>query len=113
MLPDTAILGFSATGSPQNSSGTRRARLPLPGGSGAQDDTTGWYRFCPRRKLNNVAGVHPTTEPETLGELIADCADIPPALHAQTARDARLPAPRPWHVDEACHAQVADLDAYV
>lgn len=62
-----------------------------------------------------MPGVHLRTEPETLGELIADCADIPPALHAPAGREARLPAPRPrpWTVDEACHAQVADLDAYV
>ena len=54
-----------------------------------------------------------TTEPETIGELIADCSQIP-----QDLRRERLPAPRtesarPWSVDDACHAQVADLDAYV
>ncbi|UOX85156.1 hypothetical protein MUY14_25515 [Amycolatopsis sp. FBCC-B4732] len=52
------------------------------------------------------------TEPETLSELIADCALIPETLQAE-----RLPLPRatakPWQVDEACHAQVAELDAYV
>ncbi|GLY42681.1 hypothetical protein Amsp01_087040 [Amycolatopsis sp. NBRC 101858] len=52
------------------------------------------------------------TEPETLSELIADCALIPATLQAEN-----LPLPRsaakPWEVDEACHAQVAELDAYV
>ena len=52
------------------------------------------------------------TEPETLSELIADCAQIPATLQAEN-----LPLPRvtaqPWEVDEACHAQVAGLDAYV
>ncbi|MBB4685159.1 hypothetical protein [Amycolatopsis jiangsuensis] len=59
-----------------------------------------------------------TPEPESLDELIADCAHLPSALHApRTAAVAgRLPtprSPRPWTVDDACHAQVADLDAYV
>ncbi|WP_020657638.1 hypothetical protein [Amycolatopsis benzoatilytica] len=57
------------------------------------------------------------TEPETIGELIADCAHLPSALRPEaTAAEARLPRPRaarPWSVDDACHAQVADLDAYV
>ncbi|MGW7539381.1 hypothetical protein [Amycolatopsis sp. NPDC054798] len=57
------------------------------------------------------------TEPETLGDLIADCADLPSALQPERPADqARLPLPRtarPWTVDDACHAQVADLDAYV
>ncbi|MEU8639710.1 hypothetical protein AB0C38_46595 [Amycolatopsis sp. NPDC048633] len=52
------------------------------------------------------------TEPETLSELIADCALIPATLQAEN-----LPLPRsaakPWEVDEVCHAQVAELDAYV
>ncbi|MCP2302482.1 hypothetical protein [Actinokineospora globicatena] len=51
--------------------------------------------------------------PETLDELIADCAGIPPEL---THHRPVLPTPRghaPWRVDEACHAQVADLDEYV
>ncbi|GAB3502315.1 hypothetical protein FB471_1874 [Amycolatopsis cihanbeyliensis] len=60
-----------------------------------------------------MSGVSTVTEPETLGELIADCADIP----ADLCREQRaMPRPRtanPWRVDEACHAQVADLDAYI
>jgi hypothetical protein len=51
-------------------------------------------------------------EPESIGELIADCAGIPSSLQAEN-----LPLPRqiapPWTVDERCLAQVADLDAYV
>ncbi|WP_344867979.1 hypothetical protein [Amycolatopsis ultiminotia] len=60
--------------------------------------------------------MNPTTEPENLGELIADCAHIPSALAARTPPVRQLPAPRtpqPWTVDDACHAQVAELDAYV
>lgn len=48
-----------------------------------------------------------------MDELIADCAGLPPVL---TQRRPELPLPRlpkPWRVDEACHAQVADLDEYV
>ena len=64
-----------------------------------------------------MPGVNNATEPETIGELIADCAHLPSALRPpQTAAEARLPLPRaaqPWSVDDACHAQVADLDAYV
>ncbi|MGX7826935.1 hypothetical protein ACTG9Q_17755 [Actinokineospora sp. 24-640] len=53
-----------------------------------------------------------TLEPESIGDLIADCADIPSDLLAA----ADLPGPRAaatWSVDEKCVAQVADLDAYV
>ncbi|OAP28192.1 hypothetical protein A4R44_01802 [Amycolatopsis sp. M39] len=61
--------------------------------------------------------VNLATEPETLGDLIADCAHLPSALRPERpAGQARLPRPRtarPWTVDDACHAQVADLDAYV
>ncbi|MEU4674147.1 hypothetical protein AB0F91_40850 [Amycolatopsis sp. NPDC023774] len=56
------------------------------------------------------------TEPEDLGELIADCAHIPSALRSEGLTTDRMPHPRaarPWKVDDACHAQVADLDAYV
>ncbi|WP_406628775.1 hypothetical protein [Amycolatopsis sp. WGS_07] len=57
------------------------------------------------------------TEPETIGDLIADCAHLPSTLQpGPAAEQARLPLPRaarPWTVDDACHAQVADLDAYV
>jgi hypothetical protein len=67
--------------------------------------------------VNSVGDVNVTTEPETLGELIADCAHIPSALQAEKLRAGSLPLPRetaaPWTVDDACHAQVADLDAYV
>ncbi|GAA3011970.1 hypothetical protein [Actinokineospora diospyrosa] len=55
----------------------------------------------------------PQQLPDTMDELIADCAGLPPAL---TQRRPELPLPRlpkPWRVDEACHAQVADLDEYV
>ncbi|WP_037368046.1 hypothetical protein [Amycolatopsis orientalis] len=57
------------------------------------------------------------TEPETIGDLIADCAHLPSELQPERpSGQARLPRPRaalPWTVDDACHAQVADLDAYV
>ncbi|WP_290060274.1 hypothetical protein [Amycolatopsis solani] len=52
------------------------------------------------------------TEPETLSELIADCALIPETLQAESLPQPRVAA-KPWQVDDACHAQVAELDAYV
>ncbi|WP_194240128.1 hypothetical protein [Amycolatopsis sp. YIM 10] len=54
-----------------------------------------------------------TTEPETIGELIADCADLPEQLHACASTPAAPKAAPRWTVDERCHAQVAELDAYV
>ncbi|MBB3051948.1 hypothetical protein FHS23_002977 [Prauserella isguenensis] len=49
-------------------------------------------------------------EPESLDDLIADCRDIPrPQVPGQRPH----PSARPWNVDDACHAQVAGLDAYV
>jgi hypothetical protein len=56
--------------------------------------------------------VTPTTEPETLAELISDCADIPEGLRLQRMVAARPPTPGNWAVDEACQAQVAGLDDY-
>jgi hypothetical protein len=59
-----------------------------------------------------VSNVHPS-EPESLAELIADCADIPSSLRTDRPR---VPAPRaaePWQVDATCAAQVNDLDEYV
>ncbi|GAB2976886.1 hypothetical protein LWP59_30760 [Amycolatopsis acidiphila] len=52
------------------------------------------------------------TEPETLAELISDCADIPAGLRERRPSAPTPPAPRGWAVDEACHSQVADLDDY-
>ncbi|MBB3661205.1 MULTISPECIES: hypothetical protein [Prauserella salsuginis group] len=49
-------------------------------------------------------------EPESLDDLIADCRDIP-RPHVPGQRP--YPSARPWNVDEACHAQVSGLDAYV
>ncbi|WP_020671465.1 hypothetical protein [Amycolatopsis nigrescens] len=54
-----------------------------------------------------------TMEPETLGELIADCALIPDSLRTEPQAAPGVPAPRPWQVDDACHAQVADAEAYI
>ncbi|WP_168214129.1 hypothetical protein [Prauserella flavalba] len=50
------------------------------------------------------------TEPETLAELIADCAEIP---RPEVPRHEQVPTAAPWTVDDACHAQVADLDEYI
>lgn len=47
-----------------------------------------------------------------MGELIADCAEIPQDLRREPVPARTMTAPT-WTVDEACHAQVADLDAYV
>jgi hypothetical protein len=58
--------------------------------------------------------VSTATEPETLGELIADCEEIPQSLQAEIRiRMSRPAAALPWAVDEVCHAQVAELDYYV
>lgn len=57
-----------------------------------------------------VAHVSTATEPETLAELIADCAEIP---RPEVPRQEQVAAAAPWKVDDACHARVADLDEYV
>jgi hypothetical protein len=54
-----------------------------------------------------------TPEAETIGELIADCADIPAAV-----RTAATAVPLPgtggdWTVTEECVEQVSGLDEYV
>ncbi|NIJ13475.1 hypothetical protein FHU38_003819 [Saccharomonospora amisosensis] len=51
------------------------------------------------------------TEPDTLAELIADCAEIPRGPEVPAARQQRPAAP--WTVDDACHARVVELDEYV
>jgi hypothetical protein len=59
-----------------------------------------------------VSNVHPS-EPESLADLVADCADIPSSLRTDHPR---VPPPRaaaPWEVDDICAAQVDDLDEYV
>ncbi|WP_154760367.1 hypothetical protein [Amycolatopsis pithecellobii] len=53
------------------------------------------------------------TEPETLAELISDCASIPADLREQRPSTPTPPAPRPWTVDETCHSQVEGLGEYV
>ena len=50
------------------------------------------------------------TEPETLAELIDDCAAIPADLREQHHVAPLPPAPLAWAVDETCHSQVAGLD---
>ncbi|MDQ0379868.1 hypothetical protein [Amycolatopsis thermophila] len=52
------------------------------------------------------------TEPDSLAELIDDCAGIPAELRAPQASAPRPPAPRGWSVDDACHAQVVGLEDY-
>ncbi len=49
----------------------------------------------------------------TLADLIADCAAIPvpPQLPDQPFHP--LHAAEPWQVDDACYAQVRELDEYV
>jgi hypothetical protein len=52
-------------------------------------------------------------DPDSLDELIADCAEIP-----RTLATCHLPVPSPraappWQVDEVCLAQVSDLDEFV
>ncbi|HVK24372.1 MAG TPA: hypothetical protein VM677_23700 [Actinokineospora sp.] len=52
-----------------------------------------------------------TPDPDTMDELIADCADITAAYAAPST----VPGPRfpNWSVDDATAAQVADLDAFI
>ncbi|MFC0113099.1 hypothetical protein [Kibdelosporangium aridum] len=62
--------------------------------------------------VNNVAFVH-ITEADSIDELIADCADIPPSVR-QSPSHPPLPRLAPsWEVTDKCHAQVEDLDEYV
>ncbi|WP_168211350.1 hypothetical protein [Actinosynnema sp. ALI-1.44] len=54
------------------------------------------------------------TEADSIDELIADCADIPPSVRQSPAQG--FPPQRlapAWEVTEGCHAQVKDLDEYV
>jgi hypothetical protein len=53
------------------------------------------------------------TEPDSIAELIADCAQIPRSVRESPNTP---PIPRRaavWEVTETCRAQVADLDEYV
>jgi len=52
-------------------------------------------------------------EAESIGELIADCDEIPTTLRMETAAALPSVSALPWTVDEACHAQVAELDVFV
>nr|WP_198151764.1 hypothetical protein [Kibdelosporangium sp. MJ126-NF4]CEL18765.1 hypothetical protein [Kibdelosporangium sp. MJ126-NF4]CTQ96382.1 hypothetical protein [Kibdelosporangium sp. MJ126-NF4] len=53
------------------------------------------------------------TEADSIDELIADCADIPPSVRQSTpAMPPQRHAPA-WEVTDGCHAQVVDLDEYV
>jgi hypothetical protein len=56
--------------------------------------------------------VNTATEPETLAELISDCAEIPGGLRSAPEAAPLPPAPRAWSVDEACHSRVAGLEDY-
>ncbi|CAM3566078.1 hypothetical protein KIPE111705_14450 [Kibdelosporangium persicum] len=59
-----------------------------------------------------MTSVH-ITEADSIDELIADCADIPPSVRRHETR-APLPRQAPvWEVTEGCHAQVRDIDEYV
>ncbi|MGH3862602.1 hypothetical protein [Actinokineospora sp.] len=53
-----------------------------------------------------------TPDPDTMDELIADCAAIPSSLMADPAVIPRSRAAH-WSVDEKTAAQVAELDEYV
>ncbi len=53
-------------------------------------------------------------DPETLAELISDCADLPDSVRYPTVPD-QLPAwglPVAWQVSDECFAQVDGLDDY-
>ncbi|MGH3761894.1 hypothetical protein [Actinophytocola sp.] len=52
-------------------------------------------------------------EPQTLAELIADCAAIPVPPQPGDQAFHPLHCAEPWQVDDACYAQVGELDEYV
>jgi hypothetical protein len=59
-----------------------------------------------------VTNVH-ITEADSIGDLIADCAHIPPSVR-ESREHTPLPREAPaWEVTDGCRAQVADLDEYV
>ncbi|CRK55675.1 hypothetical protein [Alloactinosynnema sp. L-07] len=52
-----------------------------------------------------------TPDPDTMDELIADCADITsPHIEPSAVPGPRYPN---WSVDDATAAQVADMDAFI
>jgi hypothetical protein len=55
-------------------------------------------------------------EYESMTEVFSDCAQIPEQLRRKRQLDQALPAQRGaarWVVDDACFAQVRDLDEYI
>jgi hypothetical protein len=53
------------------------------------------------------------TEADSIDELIADCAHIPPSVR-ESSTNPPLPRLAPaWEVTDGCRAQVEDLDEYV
>ena len=53
------------------------------------------------------------TEADSIDELIADCAQIPPSVR-ECPQHPPLPRLAPsWEVTEGCHAQVDGLDEFV
>jgi hypothetical protein len=46
-----------------------------------------------------------------MADLIAACAAIP--TPSRPTERVSSPSPAPWEVDEACYAQVSELDEYV
>ena len=52
-------------------------------------------------------------EATTFDELIADCAAIPSSLRTGNPHLPATGAATPWEVDDACYAQVSELDEYV
>lgn len=78
-------------------------------------DSAPHYRVVPLFAVSPPTYVHgvSTPEAETIGELIADCADIPAAV-----RTAVTAVPLPgtsgdWTVTEECVERVSGLDEYV
>jgi hypothetical protein len=59
-----------------------------------------------------VTNVH-ITEADSIDELIADCAQIPPSVR-ESSPHPPLPRLAPaWKVTDGCRAQVEGLDEYV
>ena len=53
------------------------------------------------------------TDRVTIAELVADCAAIPVPPQPADQLFHPLNAAEPWQVDDACYAQVRELDEYV
>jgi len=54
----------------------------------------------------------PTADPETLAELISDCAELPDAVRRPAAAVPSQRGAGEWLISDACLAQVAGIEDY-